>query len=217
MNSRFLRLFPLESFVLLPGAVLPLVVFEPRYLQLTQECMEADEPFGIVLLKSGYEAGDEEAIPHSVGTTAKIEEVKNEDSAKLLIQVRGEERFVIRSFDRSNPYLAAEVELLEDSEVVSSDTALALDTRKLAEDVLKALINRSGGWVRDFSMPEDPSQLSFLIAQMFQGDTKEQQSLLELNSTIDRLSRESTLLNRVLNEIISDKTKGISKTRFSSN
>ncbi len=217
MNSRFLRLFPLESFVLLPGAVLPLVVFEPRYLQLTQECMEADEPFGIVLLKSGYEAGDGEAIPHSVGTTAKIEEVKNEDSGKLLIQVRGEERFVIRSFDRSNPYLAAEVELLEDSEVVSSDTTLALDTRKLAEDVLKALINRSGGWVRDFSMPDDPSQLSFLIAQMFQGDTKEQQFLLELNSTIDRLSRESTLLNKVLNEIISDKTKGISKTRFSSN
>ena len=98
--------------------------------------------------------------------------------------------------------MAAEVELLEDSEVVSSDTALALDTRKLAEDVLKALINRSGGWVRDFSMPDDPSQLSFLIAQMFQGDTKEQQSLLELNSTIDRLSRESTLLNKVLNEII---------------
>ena len=179
--------------------------------------MEGDDPFGIVLLKSGYEAGDEEAIPHSVGTTAKIEEVKNEDSGKLLIQVRGEERFVIRSFDRSNPYLAAEVELLEDSEVVNSDTALALDTRKLAEDVLKALINRSGGWVRDFSMPDDPSQLSFLIAQMFQGDTKEQQSLLELNSTIDRLSRESTLLNKVLNEIISDKTKGISKTRFSSN
>ena len=217
MNSRFLRLFPLESFVLLPGAVLPLVVFEPRYLQLTQECMEADEPFGIVLLKSGYEAGDGAAIPHSVGTTAKIEEVKNEDSGKLLIQVRGEERFVIRSFDRSNPYLAAEVELLEDSEVVSSDTTLALDTRKLAEDVLKALINRSGGWVRDFSMPDDPSQLSFLIAQMFQGDTKEQQFLLELNSTIDRLSRESTLLNKVLNEIISDKAKGISKTRFSSN
>ena len=115
MNTRFLRLFPLESVVLLPGALLPLVVFEQRYLQLTQECLDSNEPFGIVLLRQGREAGDSESVPYTIGTTAKIEEVQNEKSGRLHIQVRGMERFEIKELNNTTPYLSAEVEILEDS------------------------------------------------------------------------------------------------------
>ena len=217
MNTRFLRLFPLESVVLLPGALLPLVVFEQRYLQLTQECLDSNEPFGIVLLRQGREAGDSESVPYSIGTTAKIEEVQNGKSGKLHIQVRGMERFEIKELNNTTPYLSAEVEILEDSKNVDSQAKLTIETKNLAENVLKALISRSGGWVKDFLMPDDPNQLSFLIAQMFQGDLNEQQSLLELNSTEDRLTRESKLLKRILKEVINEKGDKINKNKFSLN
>ena len=83
--------------------------------------------------------------------------------------------------------------------------------------MIKALISRSGGWVKDFSMPDDPVQLSFLIAQMFEGDSKEQQSLLELKSTPDRLSREAGLLEQILKEVINGKDNQLNRKKFSKN
>src|SRR5258708_12580043 len=63
-------LFPLGS-ALFPGMLLPLHIFEPRYRLLVKRSIEKDEPFGIVLIKSGPEVGGP-AEPHRVGTTAKI-------------------------------------------------------------------------------------------------------------------------------------------------
>src|SRR5581483_3931480 len=69
-----LRLFPLNT-VLFPGAVLNLHVFEERYRRLIAECLDTGEAFGVVLLREGEEAGDPDAVPHDVGTTAEIAEV----------------------------------------------------------------------------------------------------------------------------------------------
>ena len=50
-------MFPLGN-VLMPGGVLPLHVFEPRYRQLVKDCIAADEPeFGVVLIERGSEVG----------------------------------------------------------------------------------------------------------------------------------------------------------------
>ena len=68
-ETHYLRLFPLQAVVLFPQMELPLVVFEPRYVQLTQECTDADEPFGVVLLKEGLEVGENDADPFKIGTT----------------------------------------------------------------------------------------------------------------------------------------------------
>ncbi|MEX2372401.1 MAG: LON peptidase substrate-binding domain-containing protein, partial [Dehalococcoidia bacterium] len=51
-----LRLFPLRT-VLFPGMALSLQVFEERYRVLVAECLEADEPFGVVLIREGPEVG----------------------------------------------------------------------------------------------------------------------------------------------------------------
>jgi len=69
-----LRLFPLNT-VLFPGAVLNLHVFEERYRRMIAECLDANEAFGVVLIRDGREAGDPDVTPHDVGTTAEISEV----------------------------------------------------------------------------------------------------------------------------------------------
>src|ERR1700759_5549449 len=74
MNRR-LRLFPLNA-VLFPGAVLNLHVFEPRYKQLINECLETGEGFGVALIAEGSEAGDPDVKPCDIGSIAEIVEVQ---------------------------------------------------------------------------------------------------------------------------------------------
>ncbi|MBF6600779.1 MAG: LON peptidase substrate-binding domain-containing protein [Dehalococcoidia bacterium] len=74
-----LRLFPLQT-VLFPGMRLPLHIFEERYKIMVRECIDEDAPFGVVLIRSGAEVGGG-AIPHDVGTTARIIQVEYLDEA----------------------------------------------------------------------------------------------------------------------------------------
>ena len=79
-DLHFLRLFPLQAMVLFPGMELPLVVFEPRYLQLTQECTDNDEPFGVLLLNCAEDAG---CIPGVYGRAGWIRLLGCRDGAGL--------------------------------------------------------------------------------------------------------------------------------------
>src|SRR5438445_11933836 len=99
-----LPLFPLGS-VLFPGMHLPLHIFEPRYRLLVKRSVERDEPFGIVLIKSGPEVGGA-AEPYHVGTTARIIGSTPLPGGRSFIIARGERRFEIESIhaDR-DPYL----------------------------------------------------------------------------------------------------------------
>jgi len=62
-------LFPLNT-VLFPGSLLPLKIFEQRYLDMAAACLKDNAPFGICLIEKGSEVGDA-ALPHKVGTLAK--------------------------------------------------------------------------------------------------------------------------------------------------
>ena len=68
-----LSLFPLNV-VLFPGMPMPLHIFEERYKAMIGECVDREEPFGIILIKEGQEVG-EPAEPVKVGTTARIVQV----------------------------------------------------------------------------------------------------------------------------------------------
>ena len=89
-----LPLFPLQM-VLFPGAVLGLKVFEARYLDLVATCMRKRQPFGVLCLKSGFEAGRVESPVQmeSVGVLAHIEEVDAEQPGILRVRCLGGERF----------------------------------------------------------------------------------------------------------------------------
>jgi Lon protease-like protein len=88
-----LPLFLLHT-VLIPGAQLPLKVFEARYLDMVSECLKTGQPFGVCLIKSGREVGDA-GKPHAVGTLAHIEQWEMPVPGVLHILVRGGERFAI--------------------------------------------------------------------------------------------------------------------------
>lgn len=89
-----LPIFPLNT-VLFPGGVLPLRVFEPRYMDMVKECMRAQTPFGVCLIERGREVG-EPAVPHAVGSSARITHWDMQQLGVLQVTALGGQRFAIR-------------------------------------------------------------------------------------------------------------------------
>jgi Lon protease-like protein len=112
-----LAIFPLNT-VLFPSSLLPLRVFEQRYMDMAKRCLKEDEPFGVCLIRSGREVGAP-ATPETVGCTARIIDWDMQQLGVLSIRVRGEQRFRIRETLVTDAGLTrARVELLApDSDV----------------------------------------------------------------------------------------------------
>src|SRR6185503_19425073 len=98
-----LRLFPLNT-VLFPGMRMPLHIFEERYRLMIRECIEQDAPFGVLLIREGEETGGS-AVPHGVGTTARITQVEYLDDGRMNIFTIGQERFRLSELSTDREYL----------------------------------------------------------------------------------------------------------------
>lgn len=108
-DQQSLGLFPLHT-VLVPGAMLGLRVFEPRYLDLVRECGHTGEGFGICLVLEGGEPGAP-ATPVAFGTEAVIEDFGTSEEGLLTLRVRGARRFQVRRTRvRDNGLLVGDVE-----------------------------------------------------------------------------------------------------------
>lgn len=89
--SERLPLFPLNT-VLFPDGLLPLRVFEARYMDMVTRCMREGSSFGVCLIAAGQEVG-EAALPHPLGTEALLENWDMTEPGVLSIVVRGARRF----------------------------------------------------------------------------------------------------------------------------
>jgi Lon protease-like protein len=96
-----LPLFPLGT-ALFPGGVLPLRIFEVRYLDMIGKCHKAGAPFGVVALTQGSEVrvpGGKEAFA-AVGTLATIEQLEKPQPGLMVIRAQGGQRFRITSSEQ---------------------------------------------------------------------------------------------------------------------
>ena len=191
-------LFPLNT-VLFPGASLPLQIFEERYKRLLQDCLDADERFGIVLIKSGDEVG-QPAIPHPIGTVAHITQVNEMRGDRFLIAVTGERRFKINTITRHRPYITADVSVLPDFDSEEARPESESILRQLNE-YLSLITGLQGGWTSEVRTSRDPAALSYFIAETLLIDLSEKQQLLEKPSTVSRLEAEADVLRRDIDQL----------------
>jgi len=196
MTTR-LRLFPLNA-VLFPGAVLNLHVFEPRYKQLIAECLESGESFGVALIAEGAEAGDPGVMPHDIGAVAEIVDVTSLPFGRFYVSTIGRERFRIREVVAREPYLTAEVEMLEEDFVDDAESAsLAEGLRTLFSEYLELLVQFSGKDVLQ-DRSSDAQAFSFSVGDALQVGERIKQRLLEEDDTKRRLAMERSFLERAL-------------------
>ena len=131
-------MFPLGS-VLFPYVLIPLRVFEPRYLMMVGRLLDEDEPgfeFGVVLIERGPEAGggDQRA---SVGTLARLVSAAAGADDLFIVGV-GTRRFTVERWVDEDPYPRAELSMLPDLEWSEALAPL----RAEAEAVVRRVIAR---------------------------------------------------------------------------
>lgn len=208
-----LPLFPLHT-VLFPYSSLHLNVFEERYRQMIRTCLEFDQPFGIVLIRSGSEVG-EPAEPFLVGTAVRISRIEELADGRLDVHVEGERRFRVRKLDESQPYLVGYVEPVGEIEVENPARTEALMGRatELFQDLIQMEIGR-----RDFSVEirasRDPSVLSFVIAGFLPMDNLVKQRLLELTDPDERLTTLIQVMERSIADSIQPKLLRVTADHF---
>ncbi len=102
-------LFPLGGAILLPGEILPLNVFEPRYLNMTDDAMATDKLIGIIQTREGGSPGSP-AI-EAIGGAGVITEHSETDDGRYLIVLQGISRFEVREeLDEKTPYRTARID-----------------------------------------------------------------------------------------------------------
>lgn len=96
-----------------PDGVLPLRIFEPRYLDMVCECLRNDSEIGMILIQEGNEVG-EAAQTCSIGTLCSISYWNRRSDGLLGITLRGSRRFrIVNSEVQSDQLIVADVEALE--------------------------------------------------------------------------------------------------------
>jgi Lon protease-like protein len=185
-----LALFPLKL-VLFPGAQLSLKVFETRYLDLVTDCMRTAQPFGVVCLRQGSEAGRSSGAlrVEDVGVLARIEEVEAEQTGILHVSCLAGQRFRIQAppTQRENglwtatvTHMAPDPARVPGPAVLPTVTALAEAIRKLkAQDQMPFMPPHrldDAGWVANRWCELLPISLAA------------KQKLMELEDPVIRLS-----------------------------
>jgi Lon protease-like protein len=145
LTLQSLPLFPLGT-VLFPGGVLPLRIFEVRYLDMIGRCHKAGAPFGVVSLTQGHEVRHPGGSPEAfagVGTLAVIESMEQPRPGLMMIRAVGQQRFRVRSRDQLKHGLwVADVEQVEADKHVAIPDDLQPSALALAK-VLHSLKERA--------------------------------------------------------------------------
>jgi uncharacterized protein len=196
-----LPLFPLGT-VLLPGASLPLHIFEPRYRQLTVDLVTGavpDKEFGVVAVREGFTPADHGMTGmHGIGCTAELRDVRRLPDGRFDIVTRGARRFQLLEVDEERkPYLMASVEYLPDSEAPPRDdlTRMLAAAARFAHRRYCTTAWKTGDW----SEPEadvEPDTLPHVLAADCLLPITDRQQLLEQTCPVQRLRMVRELLAR---------------------
>jgi uncharacterized protein len=193
-------LFPLNT-VLFPGATLPLHIFEDRYKEMIGACIDERRPFGVLLIRKGFEVGDL-AEPFEVGTTAHIARVDELEEGKMNLLCLGGKRFRTVKVTNNDPYLTGEVEFLETTATDDPKAKeLSDDAGSLFAEYVRLYLAMSNQWARSIEMPAEPDLLADFIGSRLGVNPQTKQRLLEELSTRTRLALEVQILGEAIREM----------------
>lgn len=184
----------------MPGLVLPLHIFEPRYRKLTQALLDLPDgtprQFGVIAIQPGY-TGDvtAQSALYAVGCTAELREVTPYEDGRFDIVSVGHLRFELTEIDTSadTPYLTGLVNFLGEPDGVDDAEELAILADRVA---LRFAAYRDRLRVDQAGVPTDPRVLSYLVAAAAVLTLPTRQALLAEVDTATRLRAELELLRR---------------------
>ena len=178
-------LFPLRT-VLFPGGLLPLKVFEQRYVEMTKRCMKEELPFGVVMITSGEEVATQADAPAfaNFGTLARITAWDMPQLGILHVATEGLTRFQVREHH-------VQADRLVVADVVDIPTEPRVPLPAAAEPLarlLELIAARVGPQnfpaVHDYG---DATWVGYRLAELLPLPLSIKQSMLEINDAGVRL------------------------------
>ena len=189
--SKDVPLFPLGT-VLFPGGLLPLKIFEQRYLEMAKGCLRAGTPFGVCLIREGSEVGTP-ATHATLGCLARITQWDMQQLGLLQLVAQGGERFrVLERRIRADGLIIADIEILEER----PDAPLPEKFRPCRQ-LLERIVAEHGE--RLFARPfllDSSTWVGARLAEVLPLPAAVRQKLLELDDSLQRLE----ILQRLLVE-----------------
>jgi Lon protease-like protein len=203
LTLQSLPLFPLGT-VLFPGGLLPLRIFEVRYLDMIRRCQKTGAPFGVVCLTQGQEVRQPEAGQEgfsTVGTLATLAEVETPQPGLMMIRAHGTQRFRIQSSQqlKHGLWVADVTQIDEDLPVtVPDDLQATADALGRLLETLQAQTQETGGEMpaRTPWQLQDCGWVANRWCEMLPLATPLKQRLMELDNPLVRLELVGDLLAR---------------------
>jgi Lon protease-like protein len=181
-DGSVIPLFPLHT-VLFPGGPLPLRIFETRYTDMVGRCAREQQPFGVVLIQEGEEAG-EVATTATVGCTARIADFYTLEDGLLGISCVGDRKFrVQRVWRESDGLNMAEVLWLPDEPAI----VLPSDYSRMAATVRRALEQLAEHYEHVEKKFDDAAWVGARLTELLPLGLVDKQMLLELDDPLQRL------------------------------
>lgn len=188
MTDDLVPLFPLKT-VLYPGGVLPLRIFEPRYMDMIGRCMRQTQKFGVLSIVEGEEVGASRTV--KVGTLAEIVDWHQEADGLLGITASGRERFEVGEMSR-----------LEDGLYVGRIMVLADEPRlplpthyENLAGLLRQVLPAIGADTYGEEEYADATWVGYRLAEILPLPLEDKQECLEMEDSIARLDKLRAALN----------------------
>ncbi|MBC9820261.1 LON peptidase substrate-binding domain-containing protein [Terrabacter sp. MAHUQ-38] len=193
-----LPLFPLGT-VLMPGARLPLQIFEPRYVQLLHDLLDGQDQrspvFGVVAIREGHEVGEDAVRAlHPVGCGALLTQAAALEGERFLVISEGTDRFHLDAIDgdAGTPYATGRVTWLPEPD---GDAATIV---QVAARLRSELTDFAAATGQEAEIPTDDRALAYAVPDTVSLDVADRQRLLESPDTESRLRLGLQLTQREL-------------------
>ncbi len=195
-----LSILPLRSFVVFPGTILPLTVGRAASIKLLDETLPQTKIIGLLTQRDGTKEDPQPPDLYSVGTAAIVLKLIRQSDNHLIIVVQGLRRFALRKIIATDPYLRAEVELLN-SKLPPTTKEWEATFRNLRDSAAKLLEltpdvpEQARAAVLSI---EDPEQLADFLAPNLNVETAQKQAILEELDVEKRLATVQTAISAQL-------------------
>jgi Lon protease-like protein len=190
------RLFPLAGAILLPRAVMPLNIFEPRYLEMVRDAMASDQMIALVQPRHDEDDDSDKPALYGVGAVGRITQYSETGDGRFLIALTGMARFrLVQELPATTSYRQAEVEYAPYASDWSPADPLAATARAHLESTLKTYLEAQGlsaDW--EAVKSADDESLVNTLSVVCPFASAERQALLQALTLPDRASTLSTLM-----------------------
>jgi Lon protease-like protein len=197
-----LPIFPLPDCVLLPGGLLPLHVFEPRYREMTRDCLAGDRVMAIARLREGYETDYHGRPPvHRQIGIGKVLESEEQSDGRFLLVLAGVARAdIVEELPLSRAYRQVRARVLRDSTADPAELRASRAHLAALCDRLAQLVDGAGA-LTELARAGTAGRCADAVAAAVVRDPDELQRLLECLSPQARIDRTVELLGALVSRL----------------